>query len=244
MPRKDTAWKSATLANKYLQTIRGVIPLASEQLDVMIRAITSLTEVNRFLDLGCGSGILSSAILDRFPKACGALVDFSGPMLAAAREQLAAYADNLTFVDADLASPSWVKNLKEKAPYNVIVSGFALHHLTDERKKQIYTEIHDLLQPGGIFLNIEHVASATPWVESLFETLFIDRLYEKEQGGARTREELGKEYYHREDKKANILALVEHQCQWLRDIGYQDVDCYFKILELAVFGGRRAPKVP
>jgi hypothetical protein len=44
---------------------------------------------------------------------------------------------------------------------------------------------------------------------------------------------------HRPDKAANILAPVEAQCDWLREIGYEDVDCYFKVLELAVFGGRR-----
>ena len=45
------------------------------------------------------------------------------------------------------------------------------------------------------------------------------------------------EFYHRDDKKANILTSVETQCQWLREIGFQDVDCYFKILEIAIFGG-------
>jgi tRNA (cmo5U34)-methyltransferase len=46
-------------------------------------------------------------------------------------------------------------------------------------------------------------------------------------------------YYDRPDKDANILAPVEEQCAWLRDIGFTDVDCYLKVFELAVFGGRR-----
>ena len=37
----------------------------------------------------------------------------------------------------------------------------------------------------------------------------------------------------------NILAPVGDQCDWLREIGFEDVDCYFKIFELAVFGGRK-----
>jgi len=53
---------------------------------------------------------------------------------------------------------------------------------------------------------------------------------------------LAQEFYNRPDKEANILAPVELQCNWLRKIGFEDVDCYFKIFELAVFGGRR-PKV-
>lgn len=37
----------------------------------------------------------------------------------------------------------------------------------------------------------------------------------------------------------NIRAPVEDQCDWLREIGYEGVDCYFKIFEPAVFGGRK-----
>jgi tRNA (cmo5U34)-methyltransferase len=50
---------------------------------------------------------------------------------------------------------------------------------------------------------------------------------------------VAEKYYRRPDKMANILAPVELQCQWLREIGFADVDCYLKVLELAVFGGRR-----
>ena len=41
------------------------------------------------------------------------------------------------------------------------------------------------------------------------------------------------------DKKENKPASVEMQCQWLRGIGFQDVDCFFKTFELALFGGRK-----
>ena len=58
-------------------------------------------------------------------------------------------------------------------------------------------------------------------------------------GTGKSREEVAEEFVHRPDKQANILALVEVQCDWLRDCGFDDVDCYFKVLELALFGGRR-----
>jgi hypothetical protein len=54
-----------------------------------------------------------------------------------------------------------------------------------------------------------------------------------------TFEEIAQEYKNRPDKAANILAPVELQCDWLREIGYEEVDCYFRIYELAVFAGRR-----
>jgi hypothetical protein len=42
------------------------------------------------------------------------------------------------------------------------------------------------------------------------------------------------------DKKENILAPGEEQCRWLRLIGFADVDCFLRVFELALFGGRKA----
>ena len=91
MCTKDKAWQTQALTDKYLDGVRGAIPLASEQLDIMLTAISMNGKVDNFLDLGCGSGILSAAILDCFPDAVGTLVDFSEPMLNAAQDHLSGY---------------------------------------------------------------------------------------------------------------------------------------------------------
>lgn len=147
----------------------------------------------------------------------------------------------MTFITADYGNKQWLETVKDKAPFSVIVSGFSVHHQSDERKKELYSEIFELLAPGGLFLNIEHVTSATEWVNSLFNNCFIDSLYKmhKQSNDNLTKEEVEKEYYRRDDKANNILAPVETQCEWLRNIGFTDVDCYFKIFELALFGGRK-----
>jgi hypothetical protein len=82
---------------------------------------------------------------------------------------------------------------------------------------------------------------ATPRIEEAFNDLFVDALfdYHERLGTAPARRDIADEYYHRPDKAANILAEVETQCKWLREIGYVDVDCFFKIFELALFGGVR-----
>jgi tRNA (cmo5U34)-methyltransferase len=99
------------------------------------------------------------------------------------------------------------------------------------------------LKPNGIFLNLDHVSSPTKWVKNLFDNFFIDSLHSvlAKKGIRRSREQIAREYYERPDKAANILTPVEVQCDWLRQIGFEDVDCYFKVFELALFGGRRPP---
>jgi len=49
-----------------------------------------------------------------------------------------------------------------------------------------------------------------------------------------------KQFLERPDRAANILASVEDQCRWLRDIGFVEVDCFWKYFELAIFGGVRS----
>lgn len=79
------------------------------------------------------------------------------------------------------------------------------------------------------------------WIKAVSNNLFIDSIYDfhTRKGSGKGREEVGNEFVHRPDKEVNILAPVEIQCNWLRDSGFVDVDCYFKVFELAVFGGRR-----
>ena len=101
-------------------------------------------------------------------------------------------------------------------------------------KKALYKDIYHLLKPGGIFINVEHTASATTELEKLYDKLFIDHLVEFNKGD---RELITSEYYNRPDKADNILERVDIQVGWLRDICYQHAECYFKWLELAMFGG-------
>jgi tRNA (cmo5U34)-methyltransferase len=62
---------------------------------------------------------------------------------------------------------------------------------------------------------------------------------EKRDGGTKSRQEIADIFMNRPDREANILLSVDTQCDWLREIGYEEVDCYFRVYELAVFGGRR-----
>ena len=245
--RQDTAWQAAGLANTYLDGVRGAIPLASVQLDIMVRLATAAQPAaDSLLDLGCGDGILGHALLDAYGGnvATAVFADFSPRMLEAARGRLRNH--DAQFLEIDYAQPDWVELAGNALPttangFDVIVSGFSIHHQPDKRKREIYAEIYSLLSPGGIFLNLEHVASASRWAEKQFDEYFIEALYRHHAPSGKTRDELAAEYYHRPDKSANILAPVELQCDWLRGIGFGNVDCYFKVFELALFGGIKPP---
>jgi SAM-dependent methyltransferase len=234
-------WQSEELTQAFLEGVRGAMPGADLQLAVIGKIAQQwCSNPVRILDLGCGNGILGQFLLNLFPSASGLFVDFSDPMLEAARENVGTLA-RTTVAKADFASPQWLEAVQPHSPLDIVVSGFAIHHQPDERKQALYSEIFELLTPGGIFLNLEHVASATEAGQDLFDDFFVDHLHEfhSRSDPNVNRDGIADAYYKRRDKKENILASVRDQCQWLRQIGFTDVDCFFKVFELALFGGRK-----
>src|SRR5262249_11175059 len=146
-------WKRRDVAAAFLEGRALLIPDRQRQLDVLLR-ILRLGErpPRRVLDLGCGDAIILATVLEAFPEASGAAVDFSPPMLEQARARLARFGNRTVTVEADLSSPAW----RKVVPGDVdgVVSGFAIHHLPHERKRALYAEIHALLSPSGVFLNL------------------------------------------------------------------------------------------
>jgi ubiquinone/menaquinone biosynthesis C-methylase UbiE len=235
--RTDTVWQNSSIVQTFLTGVRGAIPFAVDQINTALQVLEQTgIPVRRVADLGCGDGTIAEVVLTRFPHAEVVAIDFSKPMLKQAAQRLSSFSDRVHLLQADLFTSDWQANL---APFDAVLSGYCIHHLPNDRKQALYREIYDLLNPSGCFLNIEHVASASPLLESLFNEGMVDAIYNwhHTQGGTSSRQEIAQQYVYREDKKANILAPVELQCQWLRAIGFEHVDCYFKWLELSVFGG-------
>ena len=247
MPDSPASWHPPDLAAKFLQNVRGAIPLSIEQIDMMLRLLTAARgeRLENFLDLGCGDGVLSAAILDENPEARGCLVDFSAPALAAARQQLHAHAGRVEFLLVDYAQPGWMREIAHAQPFDAVVSGFAAQHSPADRKRALFGEVFQLLKPEGIFINIEHVASATRWTESIWDDCMIDAIFGQELRASadRSRAEIARDYYARAVKEAGAPAPLEVQCDWLRESGFENVDCYLKVLELAVFGGQRPGRI-
>jgi len=165
--------------------------------------------VDRFADLGCGDGRLIGLVRERFPAAAAIGLDSSPPMLARARERFAGE-PSVELVDADLVAP--LAAALGEAPLDLIVSGLAIHHVEDERKRSLFTEVAALLRPGGVFINLDLVRAATPQLQKRF------------------RQEIGRA----KDDPSDRLADLADQLQWLRDAGFTAVECHFKWLQLSL----------
>lgn len=241
MTKYTSVWEIEEHAEKFLKCERGAVPGAELQLEI-IGHITQEWCGNpcRILDLGCGDGILGRYLLERLPTASCVFVDLSDAMLDAVRASLDGKREAV-LLKTDFGSPDWLDSVESYKPFDIVVSGFAIHHQPDERKRDLYSEIFGLLFPGGVFLNLEHVASETLAVGSLFEEFYIDQLHEFQlrYDPGTSKEAAAGIYRNRPDKDEDKTAPVDAQCRWLREIGFDDVDCFFKVFEIALFGGRR-----
>ncbi|MGH3946079.1 MAG: class I SAM-dependent methyltransferase [Pseudonocardiaceae bacterium] len=168
-------------------------------------------DARRILDLGTGDGRLLALLRTDRPDALGIGIDASEPMLGAARQRFAGDR-GVELIEHDLAEP-----LPAFGGFDAVVSSFAIHHLEHQRKRSLYGEVLSLLEPGGVFANLEHVASSTPRLHLAFLAAIGE-----------TPEE--------EDPSDRLLD-VETQLGWLREHGFEDVDCYWKWLEMALLVG-------
>lgn len=239
-PRNDTIWQdAATLAN--YQVSSQAIPFVDVHFDVMHRLIDAAgIEVRNLLDLGAGNGIATTEVAMRQPVERATLTEFSAPMFERARQRFAATppAFDVSYLVGDFRETDWHDAVAANVPYDLVVSRFAIHHIPDEDKRELYSAILTWLRPGGIFINIEHTASVSPMYAEAHDRLMVECLAGA-NGGDDNFDEVYASYRERADGPANILAPVWDQLDWLRELGYVDVDCAFKAFELAVFAGRR-----
>jgi len=201
-------WTKASHAESYLER-KLQIPHRAEGEATLLSELPETAR--RVLDLGCGDGHLLSLVLANRAQAQGVGLDFSPTMLARARATCGADS-RFRFVLHNLDEP-----LPKLGQFDAVVSSFAIHHCSDARKRALYAEVWQLLVPGGIFCNLEHVASPTAAIHARFLA------------------ELG--IAPEDEDPSNQLLDVETQLCWLREIGYDDVDCHWKWRELALLAG-------
>ncbi len=204
-------WTSSEHVTHYLER--------ADQISHRNEGEAALTEfisasTRRILDLGTGDGRLLALVRRQHPDTEAVAVDFSPAMLEAVRNRFCEDS-RITVVDHNMDSP-----LPALGKFDAVISSFAIHHLVHERKHALYAEIYGLLNAGGVFCNLEHVASPT---QRLHEE-FLSRIG----------------FTLETEDPSNKLLDVETQLGWLRELGFADVDCQWKWRELALMTGIRA----
>jgi tRNA (cmo5U34)-methyltransferase len=201
-------WSTTEHALGYLAKADS-IPHRTEGEAVLLDHIPKTAQ--QILDLGTGDGRLMALLKIDRPSATGVALDFSPVMLEKAKDR---FKDDKSI---EIISHNLDDRLPDFGKFDAIVSSFAIHHVTHDRKRSLYEEIFNLLTPSGIFANLEHVASPNQKIHAQFLT------------------KIG--YTTENEDPSNKLLDVETQLDYLRKIGFADVDCYWKWLKVALLIG-------
>ena len=125
-------------------------------LDRLVAAVPFAREAAiEVLDVGGGSGAVSDAVLQAFPRARITLVDYSQPMIERAKKTFAARTGQFRFVLCDLREPAFEAAVG--GPFDLAVSGIAIHNLNDMAAiAACYQAVRRLIKPCGCFLDYDH----------------------------------------------------------------------------------------
>ena len=227
-------WQRPELVGMFLSERKTLMPLLEVQENLVRRLLTRHPlPVRRFLDIGSGDGVMSELVLSLHPQAEAVLVDFSPPMLERAELRLARVDARWQIVRGDLSEPTWAGALPAGS-YDAAVSAFAIHHLPGARKRALFGELYELLEPGAMFVNMDYVAIEGPlrgvWDEEMLANAVRA---ERERGGSRSEAELEDLFDDDEDDRPDSVG---DQLRWLREAGFADAEVHFKWAEAAVLG--------
>jgi tRNA (cmo5U34)-methyltransferase len=203
-------WSTPEHALDYLRRADS-IPHRGEGEATLLEFLPQSAE--RILDLGSGAGRLLDIVRSAHPQASFVAVDFSPTMIRGLRENFGGN-PRVRILEHDLANP-----LPPLGAFDAVISSFAIHHLNHQRKLSLYREIFQLLEPNGVFCNLEHVSSAT----MALHQQFLAKLNTAPE----------------DEDPSNKLLDMETQLRWLREIGFTDVDGHWKWRELALLAGRK-----
>ena len=211
------------VSKKYDSQRRFLIPCFDDFYSACLPMVKSLTHAKKVLDIGAGTGLFSQFIYDLNPNLQFTLTDLSGQMLNVARERFDGL-DNFEYIELDFS--------KDAIPgkYDLIISSLAIHHLEHADKEKLYKNIFMALNDGGLFINADQVEGKN----LLFDSLYKYYWRETVSNSGLDHEALVQAF---ERTKLDKFAPLDTQLQMLEKAGFNEVDCIYKNMNFAVFGG-------
>ncbi len=244
---RQSGWDEAN-SRDFIDLGRFFVPEREEQIAAVLGLIPDPGD-GLLVDLCCGEGLLSRALLERFPRARVLAMDVSPTMLAQAGATCAAISRGAGRFDTrpfDLADRSWRVPDRFPEPVRAFVSSLAIHHLDGDGKRQLYRDLAAALAPGGALVIADLVQPATPTSQAVAAKAWDDAVRQRslEQTGG-----LGP-YEKFLDLRWNLWAETEpdpidhpspllDQLRWLEEAGLTGVDVAWLKAGHAVFGGAR-----
>ena len=211
-------------AEKFDKIILKLIPHYTEMINALVLLIPfKKDEQINVIDLGCGTGTLAQKIKNAFPNSNISCLDIAENMIKLAQNKLG---KNINCYIGNFYEYSFDKK------YDVIASSLALHHLeSDEDKKMFYQKIYNALNKNGVFYNADVVLGSNHHLQEIYMAKWKTFMNKNV-----SLEEINNKWmvnYRAEDRPTSLMNHIN----WLKDIGFNDVDVVWKYYNYGVYGG-------
>jgi len=235
-------WASEAYVDEWVRRQRAEDPARAERFQLMCDLLPFQRDAAvTIVDVGAGYGPVSMFILDRYPHATCIAQDGSEPMLNRARKLMRKYESRFHPHLSDLFDPDWLP--KHLGAFDAVVTSSCLHNLRDfDRIGEIYGEVRRRLKPGGMFLNLDLVNAPTTGLERRYVTATAAR---RERAGTSGTDVAAMVRRAGESSTEGVIgpfpASLDQHLAALAAAGFEDVDCFWKELRRALFGGYATP---
>ena len=235
----QTTWGDKNFIEDWASKGSWQAPIRDVQTAMVLRMIPQPIDAPiRILDVGAGYGALAAALLRDRPNATAVCLDASDAMLQLGPAKNPDLKHRMAFVQGSLDSPAWLNSVH--GTFDAVISARALHHFTEnQRRRHIFTELFTLVRSGGCFINADNVRAATKSLSERYRRArdeYLDR-YVRESSGGKTNLADAKAATPSSYHGPHNNGILEEELAWLREAGFEDVDCFWKFTTTVVYGG-------
>ncbi len=237
-------WEEAN-SQDFIDYGKYFVPDREVQINCICEVIPPPSKPAYILDLCCGEGLLTRALLDKFPECQVYGLDGSPKMIAHVEKSLAAYGARFKAKQFDLAANDW-----RDFPFTVhaVVSSLAIHHLDGTEKQILFKDIASILAPGGSFVIADLIEPMNPFGRKLAANAWNEAVRQRSLEldshlkGYDYFRELGWNHYAESEPEPDSIdkpSSLFDQLKWLDEVGFTDVDVFWMKAGHAIFGGRK-----
>lgn len=220
---------------------RCFVPEREKQIEIICDLIPTVSSTNpKIVDLCCGQGLLTEALLNQIPEAEVVAMDVSPTMLQEVKTRLSPFKTRLQVKEFDLPSANW-RHFDE--PIHAFVSSLAIHHLDAEQKQTLFSDVNKMLAPGGAFIIADLImplqkksqkVAAKGWDEATHERSLK---FEGDLKAYDIFQRLNWNYFYTLEDPIDKPSPIFDQLKWFEAAGFEGVEVFWLKAGHAVYGG-------
>ena len=216
-----------SFSSQYTEAILKCVPRYEEMLTKLFYYLPNGFAPNNILELGCGTGNLSSLIVHHFPDARLTTVDISGEIISECKGRLKN--TSIEFIQGNFSKLCFPNNC-----FDLIISSIAIHHLTDSDKERLFQNIHRWLVSGGVFVFSDQFKGETDSVYQKHIELWQNHAVKNNV----TDEEWAIWIEHQ--KLHDYHSPIRSHLGWLENCGFKKPDCVWRYSLWSVIHAEKA----